>query len=230
MMITTILFDLDDTLYSRNDYIKKTYNYIIKQLNLPKEISKYMYKEYLKNGENQLFQKTIKKYNIEEQYVKNMLQLYHNSKINISLYDDVKNFINLNKKYKLGIITNGGTETQNNKIKLLKLNKYFEQITITGELFERKDWKPSCKPFNYTTNKMNVLNCECIYVGDKIDIDIYGAINSNILPVLIDRNQLSSIIKKKINNNNYYVINSIGQLNNLINKLEGRKNDYYTNS
>ena len=223
MMKTIVLFDLDDTLFCRDDYIKKTYIYICQSLSLDDEISDYMFSSYLESGENNVFQKTIEKFKLEKNVLKDMIEKYQNSKVNIELYDDAKRFIFDNKNnYRFGIVTNGGLKTQKNKIRLLNLDHEIEKIVITGERFRREDWKPSKCPFDYILHEMNVEPYQCIYIGDKFEIDVIGAMNANILPVLIKRDNASSIIEKKYDKKDYYEINSFDCITNLIKIIDKR--------
>jgi len=83
----------------------------------------------------------------------------------------------LSKKYKLHIITNGFNEVQFTKIKLSNIEIYFDKI-ITSEDIGVK--KPDPIIFSYSLEKANAKAHESIMIGDNYEVDIMGAINSNI--------------------------------------------------
>ena len=76
------------------------------------------------------------------------------------------------KNIKLGIITDGYIETQNNKLKVLKAEKYFDSIIITEEL-GREYWKPHPKPFEMIRHEFDIQFDEMVYVGDNPKKDFY---------------------------------------------------------
>lgn len=53
--------------------------------------------------------------------------------VGIELYDDTINTLDyLIAKYRLGLLTNGITDCQNQKIDAVKIRDYFETIVISG--------------------------------------------------------------------------------------------------
>src|SRR5690554_16976 len=70
------------------------------------------------------------------------------------------------KNIKLGIITDGYKETQNNKIKVLELKRYIDKIIVTDEL-GRDFWKPHPKSYKIMKDYFNVKYEEMIYIGDN---------------------------------------------------------------
>ena len=215
-----ILFDLDDTLFNRDDYINKSYEYICAELNFPQIVATYMKREYKNNGETNIFQKTKDEFSLDNKIVEKMIDLYRESKIDIRLHKDAEDFLKNNLKYRLALLTNGGEKTQINKIRLLNIQNYFEEIIITGSIFEKKDWKPSNAPFKYIVNKMNVKENECLYVGDRVETDVIGAFNANITPILVNRNSSKKIQEKFVNDRKYFEINSLDQLYSVIDKYK----------
>ena len=78
----------------------------------------------------------------------------------------------LKKKYKLGIVTNGDIKIQKNKIKSLKINKYFDKV-IYARSCKRE------KPFKYSFEKIiKYFKCKkknVLFIGDNYNTDIIGA-------------------------------------------------------
>ena len=74
---------------------------------------------------------------------------------------------------KIGLITNGYTETQKNRIKHSELFPYIDSITISEEVGFRK---PQPQIFELALNKHNgIKKHEVLMVGDNLNADILGA-------------------------------------------------------
>lgn len=74
-------------------------------------------------------------------------------------------------KYLLGLITNGPSNAQWEKIHKLSLEQYFDVILVSGDL----PWeKPEREIFRRACRTLNVKPNTCIMVGDKLETDILG--------------------------------------------------------
>ncbi|KAJ2944795.1 hypothetical protein O0L34_g821 [Tuta absoluta] len=77
----------------------------------------------------------------------------------------------LREDYLLGLITNGPSRAQWQKIELLGLRKYFDCVLVSGDL----PWeKPDQHIFLEACKLLNVEPRTCIMVGDKLETDIIG--------------------------------------------------------
>jgi putative hydrolase of the HAD superfamily len=90
------------------------------------------------------------------------------------------------KKYSLHILTNGFSEIQQLKINASKLGNYFCEI-INSESCGYL--KPDKKIFDYTLNKINAHNKECVMIGDDLEADIIGAKNAGIDHIFFNPNK-----------------------------------------
>lgn len=93
----------------------------------------------------------------------------------------------LRRKYLLGVITNGPSNAQWEKIRKLSLEQYFDIILVSGDL----PWeKPHREIFRRACRSLNVKLERCIMVGDKLETDILGTsfslYNSSLLNILED--------------------------------------------
>lgn len=73
---------------------------------------------------------------------------------------------------KIGIVTNGSKDFQNNKIDFTGIRKYMDTILISDEVGFRK---PEKKIFNLSLELMHLKNNEVCFVGDNPHNDILGA-------------------------------------------------------
>lgn len=88
----------------------------------------------------------------------------------------------LQKKYRLGMVTDGQIWTQRKKLETAGLEEFFEEVLVSSEV--GKD-KPHPRIFEVILEKMNLRPEECYYVGDISWKDIAGAYRAGITPVHI---------------------------------------------
>ena len=77
----------------------------------------------------------------------------------------------LRKSYLLGLISNGPSNAQWEKVHKLNLQQYFDVILISGDL----PWeKPEARIFEEACRYLQVYPENSIMVGDKLETDILG--------------------------------------------------------
>lgn len=81
----------------------------------------------------------------------------------------------LQKKYILHIITNGFEEAQHIKLEASDLTKYFSEIVISEHTGFRK---PDPRIFEYSSNRAGATPSECLMIGDGLEVDVIGAMDS----------------------------------------------------
>jgi putative hydrolase of the HAD superfamily len=179
-MVRAVIFDLDDTLISERQYIESGYHHIANLLSNRLNFDEEQLYQYLielliespKNVFNRLFAK------LEITYTKDIiLELvdeYRNHIPNIEFFDDVFPCLEVlkQKDIKLGIITDGYANAQQQKINAIRAYDHFDEIIITDEL-GRDYWKPHSKVFEMMREKLNVKFDEMVYVGDNPEKDFY---------------------------------------------------------
>ncbi len=130
------------------------------------------------------------------------------------VFDDTETtLIELKKKYKLALITNGASDLQREKIKGSKLEKYFDEIVIAGEVGIRK---PEPEIFNIVLNRIGTKPNEAIMVGNDLESDIEGAQKIGIKSVWLNRNKE----KNQSNIKPDYEINTINEIQQILNRLD----------
>ena len=90
----------------------------------------------------------------------------------------------LQKKYILGIITNGPSDGQRKKLQKSGLLEFFDEshIVVSGDLPFRK---PDPRIFLHACEKMNIEPQEAVYVGDLYGRDVIGARRAGLTPIWI---------------------------------------------
>lgn len=129
------------------DYLKSAYNEIALLLDRDNVdiLFKDMFSRY-KKGEN-VFEYLIHKY---PSYSKNqLLDIYRNHVPKIDLSEDIKEILIKIKGtgYKLGLITDGRSVTQRNKLKALNIEDLFDKIIVSEEFGSTKPDERNFKAF-----------------------------------------------------------------------------------
>ncbi|KAK4884234.1 hypothetical protein RN001_000505 [Aquatica leii] len=96
----------------------------------------------------------------------------------LAITPEIKLLLNkLHHNFLLGLITNGPSNAQWEKINILKLREYFDVILVSGDL----PWeKPNPRVFQKACECLGVEPRKCIMVGDKIETDILGGIQAKL--------------------------------------------------
>ncbi|WP_291122083.1 HAD family hydrolase [Empedobacter sp. UBA7620] len=147
MKVKYIIFDLDDTLMYEIDFLKSAFKEIADFIDKKnqEELFKLMLIKY-HEGEN-VFDFLINNYtNFSKEQ---LLQMYRNHFPNISLNEGTDDLLKKikSKGYKLGLITDGRSVTQRNKLKALEIENLFDRIVISEEFGSMKPNESNFKVF-----------------------------------------------------------------------------------
>lgn len=165
--LKALVLDLDDTLYSEISYLRSAYQFIATNLSKePDVLTVEMLQQYYLDED--VFESLSKNYNVDK---KILLDWYRCHTPNIKLYPNVLETLNhYSRKYQYGLITDGRSKTQRNKLQALGLLPYLNSIVISEEIGSEK---PNL--MNYK-KVMRDLECkEYIYVGDNLKKDFITA-------------------------------------------------------
>lgn len=207
--IKAIGFDLDNTLYPEADYRRGAYrslaNRVAKDFGLdPRVVYEHLEASYQLYGDKQVFQKAFEALGISaselDDYIRGVLVPgYRTWSGNIRTFpSSVPTLRELKRRgYRLGLITNGGSVTQWNKIRLLNLEGYFDAIVVTGEYFPKEYWKPHPAPFEKCFAELGVDPSECVYVGDDPRFDLPGARALGVHVFLVGSSTLAASVAKE---------------------------------
>lgn len=90
----------------------------------------------------------------------------------LALEEAVVDFLRrLRRQYSVGLITNGPSRSQWEKIVHLDVERLFDSILVSGDLACEK---PQAEIFLKMCERLGVLPEQCVMVGDRIDTDIAG--------------------------------------------------------
>ena len=164
-----VVFDLDDTLYKEVDFLKSAYHEIADIVENESGCSGVYEKMILwwKTGDN-VFESLIKKYSLDVS-INELLDIYRLHFPQIHLDDETRNVLTqLQNTCELGIISDGRSVTQRNKINALGLTDYFDwsDIYISEEVGHLKT-----EPYSFLQIMKKYPNGHYVYVGDNLQKD-----------------------------------------------------------
>ncbi len=234
-MIKAIIFDIDDTLINHTLAIKQGCKDFYDKFIAEKGITLSEFQEIWKEEHDKYVEQYLKKdVTFQEQrilrlkgvfsrfgenissaeakeYFNYYLTAYEN---NWSLFSDV--CLDLLNKYLLGIISDGDSGQQRQKLKDKSIIDYFDTVVISGDLGISK---PDKRIFKKCLNDLDINSYEALYIGDNYKKDFIGAINSGLYAGLIDRNT-----DKKIEYvENGFIINSLEVIPEIIKEINKNK-------
>ena len=194
-----VLWDLDDTLYSRRCAAEKVFPGMLKENLYPgasdallKEMAAYMMTQVKPNTmiHEDMFQALVRKYPPEKPYDRARCVDYYYAHFPdfVELFPEALAVLEKLRAagVKTGLITNippDRVAPQWAKIRALDLPKWMDVIVVSGELGIHK---PDVRIFEYAAKKLGVSPEECVFVGDDPDSDIRGALNAGMEAVWVD--------------------------------------------
>lgn len=109
--------------------------------------------------------------------------------------DVIESLEQLRDKYRLGIITNGSSDHQREKIERTNIARFFDTVIISEEV---GIGKPDPRIFNLALKRLAVDPMAAVLVGDSLERDIQGAQNAGIRGIWIDRGEIKEDDQKVI--------------------------------
>ena len=201
--IKNIFFDLDHTLWDFDKNSDLTFFKILKKneisvnvanfLNFYHPINKKYWDMYRVNKVSKAdlrynrLSETFKKlnYKINDEVINQLAIDYieHLSDFNHLIPDTLTVLDFLKSKYKMHIITNGFKEVQKRKLEKSNLIQYFETVTISEDVGEKK---PNKLIFNHALKVANANAENSIMIGDNFNADILGALGVGMKAIYYD--------------------------------------------
>ena len=192
-----VIFDLDDTLYSKSEVFFKTFS----QFATPSIDAESLYLTYQKRSDEAFEKFSAGEITLSQSHQKRVSNTFKDIGIKLSsekiqafikAYQDTLNAITLSEEwievfqqcnkesYQIAILTNGPTDHQKNKLYQLNLSNWIpEDFWFISESIQAK--KPSIHAFRHVESKIDAD--EYFMIGDDIQTDIKGAIQANWHPI-----------------------------------------------
>jgi len=90
----------------------------------------------------------------------------------------------LGSRYRLSLLSNGPSDLQREKIRVVGVEGYFDHIVISGEVGY---FKPSREVFMCMVGRLGAEPREVMYIGDNYEKDILGALGAGLRAVWVNR-------------------------------------------
>lgn len=190
--ITTIIFDLDNTLINRQKAAYERMKYFIREIEEFKDLDEMeiesIAQHFVLIDENGSCNKTYMFARIKELYglkinAEELGKRWNQDNATITyVYDDALETLTYLKEkgYKLAIITNGDAYLQYQKAVNSGLSHLMDEIIVAGKY---KISKPDKRIYEVALEKLGSKPEECVFVGDTFHTDIIGAYRANIKPI-----------------------------------------------
>jgi len=179
IMITAVVFDLDDTLYNEVDYCRSGFaavaGAVAKLPNAPSagQIFDAIWKHFGAGNRKKTFNAALEELGIayDDRLIRQLVRAYRNHAPQIILPPDSRDVLEeLHTEYTLALLTDGFLPAQRLKVKALRIEKYFRCILYTEQL-GREFWKPSPVGFEKLLANLNVKPESAAYVADNEEKD-----------------------------------------------------------
>ena len=227
-MITTIIFDLDDTLYSEIDYCKSGFTAVSEYLGrLPdtpdaKVIYDVLWKEFTSGNRRTTFNAALDDLGItyDDKFIHELINVHRNHRPNITLPAESREILReFNDKYTLALITDGFLPAQQLKVEALAIEKYFKVIIYTEQL-GREFWKPSPVGFEKIMANTDAKAENICYIADNEKKDFLAPNNLGFVTIqLLRPDRLHTKTRPEPNAKASYTIKTLSQLPKLIENL-----------
>lgn len=209
-----LIFDLDDTLYEEYSFVKNGFKavslYFKKKYNLNSDTVYKQLIHYEKTkGRGKIFNDILNFYKLKNIHLSELIKIYRNNNYKLKLYPDAQKILKKFKK-KAYLVTDGNSRVQRNKIKLLKIEKYFKKIFCTRQYGLDKE-KPSLYVFKKIARIEKKSLKNLVYIGDNPNKDFVNLNKSSSTTIRLFRGQYK-YTKVKNGFNAKYKIKNLNQI------------------
>jgi len=178
-MLTTVVFDLDDTLYDEVDYCNSGFAAVARFLATKSDtagtdqILQQLQRQFEQGNRTHTFNAVLDQLRIpyDDKLIRQLVHLYRNHHPNITLPPSSRRVLEqLRRRYKLALLTDGFLPAQQLKVKALDIEHYFDCIVYTEQL-GRQFWKPSPAGFEKILATLHQPPQTMAYVADNTEKD-----------------------------------------------------------
>ena len=227
-MITTIAFDLDDTLYDEVDYCRSGFGAVAEFVAKSYEglggeqIFAVLWKQFTGGNRTRMFNRALEELGVgyDDKLIGGLIKVYRSHIPEITLPTETGDVLRqLSDRYTLAILTDGFLPAQQLKVQALGIEKYFKCIIYTEQM-GRDCWKPSPAGFEKIMETLNTKPENIVYIADNEKKDFITPNKLGFFTIqLIRPARIHTSASAEPNAAAQYVIHTISRLPELINKL-----------
>jgi len=169
---TTVVFDVDDTLYLERQYVQSGFQQVgefVRDKFAVDNFADFAWKLFVQGNRNNIFDLALASLKLPTSaaLVRELVAVYRSHEPSISLADDAPQCIRqLHRICRLALITDGPVASQENKIRALGLDEWIPLTILTWE-WGREYSKPHPRAFVAVQQRTGVTSDQCMYVGDN---------------------------------------------------------------
>ena len=194
-MITTVIFDLDDTLYDEIDFCRSGFRAAAQHIarlsdaHPPDEVSAALWNSFITGYRGSTFNVALAALGIpyDDSIISKLVEIYRTHTPTLTLPPESRATLeNLKDRYTLGLLTDGFLPTQRLKVQALGIEHYFKAILYTEEL-GREFWKPSPRGFEVLLERLDARAEQAVYVADNETKDFIAPNRLGLLTIQLRR-------------------------------------------
>lgn len=196
-LIKVIIFDLDNTIYGEENFVKNGFLAAAKLMGGRFKINKKEFFKSLNNvfrekGRGRVFDIVLKKYNIyDKNLMHELVRAYHNNGLKLKPYPGAINLLSfLKSDYKIALLTDASGHVQRKKINALGIKDFFDLIVYTDDYNKPK---PDIFCFKKILKRFKALPEETVMIGDDIFKDFPGAKKLGIKTIRVLQGEYKNI-------------------------------------
>ncbi len=194
-MITTVIFDLDDTLYDEVDFCRSGFRAAARHIATLSDkwsacdIFETIWKCFTTGDRGSTFNAALAELGIpcDAGIIAGLVEIYRTHVPDLALPPESRKALDeLRGRYTLGLLTDGFLPTQRLKVQALGIEHYFQAIVYTEEL-GRDHWKPSPRGFEKALEMLDARPEYTVYVADNETKDFIAPNRLGLLTIQVLR-------------------------------------------
>ena len=183
-MISTVGFDLDNTLYDQSQHFRSFCReascWLENEASVPPGRTMRAFGHVVRRrtfAHAHLFDEVLEALGIwRKAYVRELIDRYHRHRARLVPYPGVLGTLeSLSARHLLFLITDGESNMQRAKVESLGIARFFAVAVYTGDYDDKRRAKPSTAPYADACAQLGVEPGACVYVGDNPRCDFEGA-------------------------------------------------------
>ena len=179
--LRAVVFDLDDTLYPERAYVLSGFHTVAawaeEQLQIPHHQGFAELRQLFEDGvRGNTFNCWLESHGFAPaDWDSQMVKVYREHLPRIVPYPETEEMLQrLWSRYRLGLVSDGHSQAQRNKLASLGIGFYFDQSVFSDELGVDAR-KPNPRPFALILERLAVAGRKAVYVADNPSEDFLGA-------------------------------------------------------
>jgi putative hydrolase of the HAD superfamily len=194
-MITTVIFDLDDTLFDEVDFCRSGFQAVAQHVATLSDgrsadaVFDAIWACFSAGPRGTTFDAALDRLGIpaEVGLIDRLVRIYRTHTPTLTLPPESRGILEeLQDRYALALLTDGYLPTQRLKVQALGIERYFKAIVYTEEL-GREHWKPSPLGFQRLLETLNAPPAEAVYVADNEAKDFIAPNRLGVLTIQLLR-------------------------------------------